>query len=221
MVNMVPQRHELNTGPWEKLEQYERSVAERPGANALHRGRRDLRRKPDDDRPRRRGADRELQDHRRARDGRRRRETSRPRRHAIAVDHAERARTSAARDWRDFVTCVDRRRGRHRVRFPVRGAGRPNQPASSRRGCSTARGVPSAPLRRARLAGSARAAGVSADPWDASGDGRQDSHRARSRWAPSRCPRSDSGARRRSAAASIFGSRASACRSRSSTRSRT
>jgi len=31
MTNIEPQLHELNAGPWEKLEQYERELAERPG----------------------------------------------------------------------------------------------------------------------------------------------------------------------------------------------
>ncbi len=31
-TNMEPQLHELNAGPWEKLERYERELAERPGA---------------------------------------------------------------------------------------------------------------------------------------------------------------------------------------------
>lgn len=32
MTNMVPQLHELNAGPWEKLEAHERDLAETPGA---------------------------------------------------------------------------------------------------------------------------------------------------------------------------------------------
>lgn len=32
MTNMHPQLHELNAGPWEKLEQWERQLARRPGA---------------------------------------------------------------------------------------------------------------------------------------------------------------------------------------------
>jgi hypothetical protein len=32
MTNMVPQLHELNAGPWEKLEQHERELAEAPDA---------------------------------------------------------------------------------------------------------------------------------------------------------------------------------------------
>src|SRR5262249_52031531 len=32
MTNMVPQLHELNAGPWEKLERHERELAERQGA---------------------------------------------------------------------------------------------------------------------------------------------------------------------------------------------
>ena len=32
MTNMHPQLHELNAGPWEQLEQYERTLARRPGA---------------------------------------------------------------------------------------------------------------------------------------------------------------------------------------------
>src|SRR5206468_4890054 len=32
MTNIVPQAHELNAGPWEKLEEHERDLAERPDA---------------------------------------------------------------------------------------------------------------------------------------------------------------------------------------------
>jgi endonuclease G len=32
MTNMVPQVHELNAGPWEKLEKHERRLAEKPAA---------------------------------------------------------------------------------------------------------------------------------------------------------------------------------------------
>ena len=32
MTNMVPQLHELNAGPWEKLEEHERQLAEAPNA---------------------------------------------------------------------------------------------------------------------------------------------------------------------------------------------
>jgi endonuclease G len=32
MTNMQPQLHELNAGPWEKMEEYERTLAKRPGA---------------------------------------------------------------------------------------------------------------------------------------------------------------------------------------------
>jgi endonuclease G len=32
MTNMVPQVHELNAGPWEKLEEHERALAAKPGA---------------------------------------------------------------------------------------------------------------------------------------------------------------------------------------------
>jgi endonuclease G, mitochondrial len=35
MVNMVPQRHELNTGPWERLEKYERHAVGRRGTELL------------------------------------------------------------------------------------------------------------------------------------------------------------------------------------------